>query len=369
MVLDSIASQAGRLLSNQAVAIYRQHGEAGTWVMEAAHGLPDDFPDCGDLPPVQEALDQAVASRQPVAVPNIASFQVREGHLLMNSGNGVSTETGPAQCRALLAVPIVAKDEVYGGIVLYYTKPHSFTGDEVDLAAVFSDQVALAIENAGLREQVQQAAVIAERSRLARDLHDSVTQALFSATLVAEVLPQVWRRDPEEALQGVEELRDLTRSALAEMRTMLLELRPTALLETKLDDLLQQLTAAITSRAQLRVALDLEPVPALPPEVHVTFYRVAQEALHNAVKHAGGSQVTVSLRASPPVTPQGAGQWRGQVILQVSDDGQGYDPGHVAPGQLGVAIMRERAEAAGAVLTLEGQPGQGTQVTLVWQAP
>jgi signal transduction histidine kinase len=216
-------------------------------------------------------------------------------------------------------------------------------------------------------QAMQEAAAAAERNRLARDLHDSVTQALFSASLVAEVLPQVWQRDPEVGQQGLEELRLLTRSALAEMRTMLLELRPTALVETKLNDLLWQLTEAITGRAQLSVQFDIEPIPTLPPDVHVTFYRVAQEALHNVIKHADASQVTVSLRGSPPLSSNGEGEdWQGQVILHISDDGVGIDPGETHPGQLGLGIMRERAEAIGAVVTIEGRPGRGTQVTLVW---
>jgi signal transduction histidine kinase len=153
------------------------------------------------------------------------------------------------------------------------------------------------------------------------------------------------------------------------MRTMLLELRPTALLETSLSDLLWQLTEAITSRAQLDVQFDIEPIPPLPPDVHITFYRVAQEALHNVVKHAEASQVTASLRGSPPVSDQKSGDWQGQVILHISDDGQGIDRSSTQPGQLGLGIMRERAEAIGAVLTVEGRPNQGTQVTLVWTNP
>jgi PAS domain S-box-containing protein len=368
-ILDHIAAVAGQLLNNQAVAICSLQSEPGTWAIEAAQGLPEDCKACGDMPLGQDALQRTVASRQPVLVPDIAAALAGEGPLVLDPQRPLSKGPSAGLYRALLAVPILAKDEVYGGIVLYYAEPQAFTGGEVELAKVFGDQVALAVENARLRERVQQAAVNAERSRLARDLHDSVTQALFSASLVAEVLPQVWRRDPEEALQGVDELRLLTRGALSEMRTMLLELRPTAVVETRLDDLLRQLTEAITGRTQLAVTVDLEPVPALPPEAHVTFYRVAQEALHNAVKHAGASQVLVSLRASPPISPQPPGEWQGQVILQVSDDGRGFDPSCIGPGQLGVVIMRERAEAVGAVLVIEGQPGQGTQVTLVWQKP
>jgi PAS domain S-box-containing protein len=240
-----------------------------------------------------------------------------------------------------------------------------YNGEVVRLAGTFQDITELK----QAEEALQEAAAAAERNRLARDLHDSVTQALFSASLVAEVLPQVWQRDPEVGQQGLEELRLLTRGALAEMRTMLLELRPTALVETSLNDLLWQLTEAITGRAQLDVKFDIEPIPPLPPDVHVTFYRVAQEALHNVVKHAGASQVTVSLRGSPPVPDNEAAGWQGQVILHVSDDGQGIDDGRSQPGQLGLSIMRERAEAIGAVLTIEGKRDQGTQVTLVWTNP
>jgi signal transduction histidine kinase len=194
-----------------------------------------------------------------------------------------------------------------------------------------------------------------------------VTQALFSASLVAEVLPQVWQRSPEEALEGVEELRLLTRGALAEMRTLLLELRPAALVETRLDDLLRQLTEAIASRTQLAVTFNLDPVPALPAEVQVTFYRVAQEALHNVVKHAEARQVTVALHASPTLDTTEWAQWRGQIVLKISDDGRGFDPAEAVSGQLGLSIMRERAESVGALLSMQSRPGTDTHITLVWK--
>jgi signal transduction histidine kinase len=222
------------------------------------------------------------------------------------------------------------------------------------------------------RKQAEQAsreaAAAAERERLARDLHDSVSQALFSATLVAEILPQVWQRDPDEALQGVTELCHLTRGALAEMRTLLLELRPAALVESRLDELLQQLTTAVTGRAEILIMLDTEPIPMLPPDVHLTFYRIGQEALYNVVKHANADHVAVDLRALPPLSPQSADDWQGTIRMEVRDDGCGFDLDHTRPGQLGLSIMRERAEAVGATLTIESQPGQGTQVTLIWSS-
>jgi PAS domain S-box-containing protein len=354
LILDDIAAHAKELLGNQAVAIIRLEDENGTLVQQAAQGLPVDSAAAIDKLPGAAALREAVVSRQAIPIPDLAA----------GSADGTPAEP----FGALLAIPVVIQEKGYGAIGLYYADPRSFSHEEMELAAVFGDQVALAVGNARLKEQAQQAAVAAERSRLARDLHDSVTQALFSAGLVAEVLPEVWRRDPQGAQQGLEELRLLTRGALAEMRTLLLELRPTGVVETALDDLLEQLTDAATGRAQLSVALDIEPCPILPPDVHVTFYRVAQEALNNVVKHAEASHVTVNLRASPPAGPERAGPWQGKVVLCVIDDGRGFAPGQVGPGQIGLEIMRERAATVGGRLDIEGRPGNGTQVTLVWES-
>jgi PAS domain S-box-containing protein len=367
-VLDFIALQARHLLDSHAVAIYHLEEMAGPLALQAAEGLPDGYIVGTDTPPGLGALRKAVGAREPVLVPDVAE-PLPDGAFLAQGTEGAVTEAaGSAFCRALLAIPIVLQNEVYGGMLLYYAEPRSFSDEELELAAVFGDQAALAIENAQLREQVRQTAATVERNRLARDLHDSVTQALFSASLVAEVLPQVWQRDPEEAQQGLEELRHLTRGALAEMRTLLLELRPRALLETRLDDLLRQLTEAITSRAQISARLHIEPSPLLPPDVHVTFYRVTQEALHNTVKHAGANRVTVSLQASPPPTPRRDDSWQGQLELLVTDDGHGFNSGQTDPNRLGLRIMHERAASVGARLTIESQPGQGTQVILIWQS-
>jgi signal transduction histidine kinase len=358
-ILDYIALQARQLLENDAVAIFQLQGETGGLALRAAQGLSTGCLANADTSLGLDALREAVELRRPVPVPDLAPLAVA-GTLLPSAGEA-------RLCQALLAVPIVVKEEVYGGMSLYYARSRSFSDEDVELAAVFGDQVALAIENARLREQVKQAAATAERSRLARDLHDSVTQALFSASLVAEVLPQVWRRDPEEAQEGLEELRHLTRGALAEMRTMLLELRPAVVVETRLEDLLRQLSEAVTGRVQIHTLLNLEPSPALPPEVHLTFYRVAQEALHNVVKHATASKVSVRLQVSPPIDPVCTVDWHGQVMLHVSDDGQGFNPDHTRPDQLGLAIMRERAVSVGAELAIESQPNHGTEVILIWQ--
>jgi signal transduction histidine kinase len=267
--------------------------------------------------------------------------------------------------RALIAVPL-ATEEVYGAITLYYHAPRSFSEEDVGLAVAFSDHAALAIRNAQLRAQVEQAAVASERRRLAHDLHDSVTQVLFSASLTAEVLPVIWRRDQAEGERALEDLRELTRGALAEMRMLLLELRPAALQEARLDDLLAQLAAAFTGRARVPVALDVQAGCELPAEVRVAFFRIAQEALNNVAKHAEASQVSLSLRCR--LVEMAAGQHPAlEATLSICDDGRGFDPAETPLDHLGLDIMRERAAAIGAVLAIDSRPAQGVDVSAIWR--
>ncbi len=200
--------------------------------------------------------------------------------------------------------------------------------------------------------------MIVERTRLARDLHDAVTQTLFSASLIAEVLPDLYTINPEEGRESTEELRQLTRGALAEMRTLLLELRPSAVTQARLEDLVRQLIEAIVGRARLPVQFHVDGQRPLPDDVKVAIYRIGQEALNNIVKYAKARQVTVDLRQQPM-----------GVRLTVTDDGVGFDPVAVGPGHLGQKIMRERAEAIGARLSVQSELGEGTVVTVIWLDP
>jgi ligand-binding sensor domain-containing protein/signal transduction histidine kinase len=208
-----------------------------------------------------------------------------------------------------------------------------------------------------LRKSEMEKAVAEERGRLARELHDAVTQTLFSASLIAEVLPELWQRNRDEALRRLEELRQLNRGALAEMRTLLLELRPAALEKAELRDLLRQLADALRSRAGLAVVVEADEVCALPTDVKVAFYRIAQEALNNIVKHARANQVNVRLRCETNA-----------VELEIADDGKGFDPTEVSTEHHGLRIMRERAEAIGARFQVKSEPGHGTQVLVTWTA-
>jgi signal transduction histidine kinase len=208
-----------------------------------------------------------------------------------------------------------------------------------------------------LRQSELDKAVAAERSRLARELHDAVTQTLFSASLIAEVLPRMWEIDPERGRQQLEEVRLLTRGALAEMRSLLMELRPEALTKAKMSDLLQQLGRAMTGRTGVRVAVTVEGEWSYPTTVQIALYRIAQEALNNVGKHAEAENVDVRLQCGTD-----------QVALAIEDNGQGFDAADMPPDRHGVEIMAERAAAIGARLDIESQPGHGTSVRVTWIA-
>jgi GAF domain-containing protein len=265
-----------------------------------------------------------------------------------------------------LGVPMLYGDKVLGAIIVgSYQRGVFDEGHQQTLTSV-ANQAAVALENARLYEQAQQLAVIEERQRLARELHDAVTQTLFSASLIAEALPDLWEADREEGQQLLRELRQLSRGALAEMRTLLLELRPSALAEASLDDLLRQLGEAATGRTGAPVRVLVEGQYELPPNVHVTIYRIAQEAMNNIVKHARACQVDVQL--SRTLSDPGIdGEQRIKAELRVRDDGCGFDPRSIPSDRLGLGIIRERAEAIEAKLTIETQPGHGTQIIVLWE--
>ena len=204
-------------------------------------------------------------------------------------------------------------------------------------------------------KRAREEAALAERSRLARELHDAVSQTLFSASLIADVIPSLMKSNHEEAVRQLEELRQLTRGAQAEMRTLLVEMRPDALMEAPLDELIQQLLDGFRGRYRIPVERSLKGRLAPPVDVKLAFYRIAQEALHNAAKHSGASRVQASLEGD-----------ESRLTMTIADDGRGFKPDAVGSGRLGLKTMRERAEAIGAALTLESRPGDGTRLNVAW---
>ncbi len=212
-----------------------------------------------------------------------------------------------------------------------------------------SDQVRLEGE---LRRQAGELAAGEERAHLARELHDSVTQALFSMTLVSRSIEMLLDRDTDAARGQLGQLRELQREALAEMRALIFELRPGNLEQEGLVRALKTHAAALQGRLGLPIVVesDLDGRPPLPAEE--ILYRIAQEALHNVVKHASARQVRVDVRREAA----------GGVRLRVEDDGKGFDPSSVPDGHLGLAGMRARADRVGAVFSCSSRIGEGTTV-------
>lgn len=208
-----------------------------------------------------------------------------------------------------------------------------------------------------LRESAQRAAVLEERNRLARELHDAATQTIYSAMLIAEALPQVYERSPEEGRRNLTKLRQLVRGGLAEMRSLLFELRPWTLEAVALPRLLEYLRDSLTGRTRINLEWDVEAADDPPAPTKAAIYRIAQEAFNNIVKHARAGRVMVKLRCDSE-----SGR------LTVEDDGRGFDPATVAGERMGLSIMCERTEGMGGVFKVTSVPGEGTRVEVIWGA-
>jgi signal transduction histidine kinase len=256
----------------------------------------------------------------------------------------------------VLVVPLVAKDETLGALVVTRSQGELFSDEERRLAETVAEDVAAAVENERLHERQTRQAAEEERQRLARDLHDAVTQTIYSAALIAEALPAVWEREPSAGLSNLARLQRLVRAALAEMRTLLFELRPAALEATPLEALLDRLGDALAGQIQGPVSIRTADDIPLTADTKLVFYRVTQEAFSNITKHARATQVELECVADD----------QGVVSLRVHDDGAGFAPDAVGPESMGLRIMRERLERVGASLTIESAPGRGTTITAVW---
>ncbi|MCA9926844.1 MAG: PAS domain-containing protein [Anaerolineales bacterium] len=278
---------------------------------------------------------------------------LQAGRSVINSGEMMyiapNAADGLLEPGALL--PLQIRNRKLGLLAIIGPQESIFTQDQLDLFKSIAAQLSISIEHAYLIEEAEDVAIATERNRLARELHDAVTQTLFSAGLIADVLPRIWERDIEQGRARLEELRELTRGALAEMRTLLLELRPATLTESSLADLLRQLAQAFGGRSRLLIELVVEGERPLPPEIQVAFYRIAQEALNNIVKHAGAGRVTLNLTFTALT-----------VHLSIHDNGRGFDVADTPVHSLGLGIMRERAQKIGANLAIESRIGEGTTI-------
>ena len=385
-ILNYLVEQARQLLKSDAVAIFMPvEGRENDFLgIHASTGLPKWHAHLR-MPVGVSSTGLAYSERTPVlandlkaALPppnqmvNAIQVEKHDSHLVVvrlpsfleTPDQAPGAEGTPSMREfaeiygAFLSVPLIAQGGVHGTLSLFFHSPRDFSEDDILLANIFASQAALAIENARLREQAGQAAALEERQRLARELHDAVTQTLFSASLISEVIPDLWERDQTAARQRLDQLRRLTRSALAEMRILLLELRPSALADIPFPDLIRQLVEASTGATTAQIELELQVArrERLVADAQIALYRIAQEALNNVIKHAQAQRVDVLLVCDAC----------GGVRLMFHDDGRGFDPSTIPAGHLGLEIMGERAAAIGAEICVESAVGAGTTVHVRW---
>jgi signal transduction histidine kinase len=249
--------------------------------------------------------------------------------------------------------------QVAGVLSVYGDAIPALTSEQVSLLMTLVEPISVAIERARLLQQTEQSAALEERQRMARELHDSVTQLIYSLYLRLETQRRLRGRSAKPvARPDLEQLSAIAHQALKELRLILFELRPLELERAGLVEALRQRLEAVERRAGLEAQLEVDAPAAWlqpvlqQPRVEETLYRIAQEALNNALKHAGALVVVVSLRAEAE-----------SLAFQVADNGRGFDPAAVADrGGQGLASMRERALRVGGRFTLHTAPGAGTRV-------
>lgn len=264
-----------------------------------------------------------------------------------------------AAWNTIASVPLLYRDRALGAMSCSY--PIGLEPDEEEIAflQVIADQAAVAVQTARLFADVQGKAALEERQRLARELHDSVSQALFGIGLGARTARMLLDRDPAKAAEPLDYVITLAEVGLTEMRALIFELRPDALETEGLVRLLEQQAAALRARHGLQVETDFGPEPLASLAVKEMLYRIAQESLHNTTKHAQARTITLSLQQRPE-----------GIRLEVADDGVGFDPDELFPGHLGLRSIHERAIGQGATVDVVSAPGHGVRIqVLVPAAP
>jgi signal transduction histidine kinase len=345
-VLDRLVHAARELVDARYAALGIPD-EDGTEFDQFLHaGMSDDLvAELGPLPRTHGMLGAMLSDPRPFRTDDITKDPRFRGwwpdaHPLM---------------RSFLGVPIVAKGDIIGAF--YLTEkigaPAAFDDADEKLITVLAAHAAIAIENARLFEASRELSVIEERNRLARELHDAMTQNLFSLSLTAEAASGLVRTDPGRAEAEIDRVRELARETQAELRSLVFELRPPRLETDGLVATVRKDLEVLGRAHGLKAHVRVHRKPELDSAVEIELYRIVQEALNNAVRHARAESVAVDVDASD-----------GMVTITVRDDGVGFDPAAraIRERRLGLTSMRERAEALGGTLTVETAPRSGTTV-------
>jgi len=315
------------------------------------HGLPEGYAEAMDhvlSSGVQTLTNMAASSHQPVVLGDIrriilSSPDYAPLHRFMHD---VKWDT-------IVAVPMLYSDTPLGVLLSYHPPTRKIEEAELALHTAIANQAAVAVQNALLLTEVQGKAALEERQKLARELHDSVSQAIFSISLQARTAQTLLQRDPTRVEEPLRHITSLSQAAMAEMRALIFELRPESLESEGLITALNKQASALSARHSIQVEAQLCDEPPISLEQKQAVYRIAQEALHNTIKHARASQVNINLQCDEQ-----------SLTLEVADNGSGFDPSGNFPGHLGLKSMRERAARLGGTLQIESSRGQGTSLRL-----
>ena len=255
-----------------------------------------------------------------------------------------------------IGMPIVDGQEILGELFLANScRPGGFTAEDEELLRLLAAHAAIALVNARLYERSCELSIMEERNRISRELHDAVTQKLFSLRLVAEAASALIDQDVDRARAELDTVRTLAAEVSEELRAIVVGQRPVDLTGDELDVALRKQIDLLDRVHEPAVRFVGDGVPRLPDDRQEAVYRIAQEAMHNALRHAGASRIDVDLMSR-----------NGDVVLEVTDDGRGFDPSAAGAGarRLGLASMRERARAVDGLLTVTSRPGGGTTVRM-----
>ncbi len=332
--------------------------------LAAAHGMPRRvITQIDTIPGPFDWVDLSSDEQEPFIVPSFAFSPLdASDHVRRIAGSlrGFVRGRGKGDDVVYVGVPIRSRGEVLGLISVVGPAGREFDEGDVALLRSIGDQTGVVVENARLYRQAEQLAVVRERERLARELHDSVTQSLYSLTLLAEASQRLLGSgEGGRAVEYVERLGEIAQQALKEMRLLVYQLRPLVLKREGLVGALQHRLDAVEKRAGVDARLLVTGSLDLPDSMEEGLYRIAQEALNNALKHAAPNSVTLRIRAQAH-----------RVRLEVEDDGQGFDETTVAGGGgMGLISMRERTERMGGSFSLVSAPGEGTTVRVVVEVP
>jgi PAS domain S-box-containing protein len=300
-------------------------------------------------PSISYGLSQVLETLSTVIFPDIQneSEEARQFRL----GDIPLQDAMLGKARSWLGAPLIVKNQLLGILRLSHSQPDRFNQRHAQLVTAIANQAAMAIENAQLYDKSRQLAALGERQRLARELHDSVSQALYGISLGTHTAIALARRDPEKLDDVLKYVLSLAEAGLTEMRALIFELRPDSLETDGLIGALSRAAAATQARRGVTVKTNLCDEVQMPIEVKEALYRISQEAMQNAIKHANPSEICLDLSCSGNV-----------VEMLISDDGRGFDTSQSFPGHLGLRSMSERATRLGGTMVIDSAPGKGTRV-------